>query len=147
MSVHDMSEISKALDASELNEKLARWAGFTQTDIKKSYYWDLGERYAKWIPPSKEYGIKLPDFTSDLNACFRWLVPKLREIMDNLETLTSLEDITFNYEDKEVIAYISYWPITGNEVADNYMATKEGKGDSEALALCLAIEQMMDGAE
>ena len=68
----------------ELNEEMARRAGFIKGDIKHHYYWDIsGERVAKWIEPrtKQNYGVtihrKLPSFTSSTDACFEWLTPYL----------------------------------------------------------------------
>ena len=61
----------------ELNEKLAKWAGFT---------YDPPDEKARrvglipcgmWIAPDGNFDSELPDFTHSLDDCFEWLVPKL----------------------------------------------------------------------
>jgi len=75
-----------------LNKKLAEWAGFEQANIKKHYYWEIGgERLAKWREPNTELHIKLPRFTLSLDACFKWLVPKLEPLGYDLEISNDLE--------------------------------------------------------
>ena len=61
----------------ELNERLARWAGFEYKDTHNPEC-HCGETNFNWITPDGEtlWGWE-PDFTSDETACFKWLVPKL----------------------------------------------------------------------
>ena len=69
----------------ELNEKLAKWAGF------KLHYndWDEERQFPYFIPSGKPWRTHkidsrpVPNFPEDLNACFKWLVPKL---IDKVET-------------------------------------------------------------
>ncbi|KKM22871.1 hypothetical protein LCGC14_1620920 [marine sediment metagenome] len=43
----------------DLNRKLAEWAGFTEADIKKHYYFEIGgERLPKWQELGREWHIK-----------------------------------------------------------------------------------------
>jgi len=108
----------------ELNEKLARWAGFTQT---------VGESLEGiWTFPERSRASNmLPNFTEDLNACFKWLVPK------------------FNW-----------FILSGGAMGDHFTAEcrlyeqKEighkrvfGEAETPALALCKAIEQLIDKGE
>jgi len=69
----------------------------------------------------KTWRKKLPDFPNDLNSCFKWLVPKLAVV--NLTTL-----------------YLSgFWAcVTGEH------GTFDTTADTPALALCLAIEKLID---
>jgi len=89
----------------ELNKKLAEWAGFKYDD------W-LG-----WIYPDGENFDELPDFPNDLNACFKWLVPNIKDDITRMEVL-----ISWAYE----------------------IYTLE---NPPALALCLAIEKLIDGGK
>jgi len=71
------------VETDELNTKLLKFAGFEQADIKKHYYWKLGERYPKWKEPNSSYNYKPPNFTDPgigIAYCFKWLVPKLKEL-------------------------------------------------------------------
>ncbi len=122
----------------ELNEKLAKWAGFKQrgmsyTGIRlwvapdevrhfdKVIKEQQGQEYPRM--PDKDNHYKLPDFPSSLDACFEWLVPKLKGY--------SLSKPTF----------------LGVCVAIVYMGESsfEGVELNPILALCLAIEKLIDG--
>ena len=69
----------------DLNRKMAEWAGFKQLALgRSSFHWEHCQRVPNWMPPnttdvwmSTPY---LPDFTHSLDACFMWLVPKVRGI-------------------------------------------------------------------
>ena len=55
----------------ELNEKLVEWAGF-------AFYPGIPDnpQYGDvWRYPNGDYLPWLPNFTHDLNACFRWIIP------------------------------------------------------------------------
>jgi len=54
------------MENQELNEKLAKWAGFEP------------DAYG-WLYPDKSWWRFLPYFDTDLNACFKWLVPNVEE--------------------------------------------------------------------
>ena len=105
----------------ELHEKLAKWAGFAQSTSGHDIVWLLDN---KW-PPLEE----LPNFTESLDACFRWLVPKLPPLL-----------------------YLAFWPVhfNGQEFWDvplqGYGASFSytERAETPALALCQAIEQLID---
>jgi len=69
-------------DKQKLNEKLAKWAGFTHVPYQKD---DYGRKLNDdcWLQPNEimqcgnNWSFKPPNFTDSLDACFRWLVPKL----------------------------------------------------------------------
>lgn len=109
-----------------LNEKLARWAGFAEADIRKRFYFAIGgERLAKWYRPGSEYSDKLPNFANSLDACFKWLVPKLRAITIN------------NPLDKP-----NEWQVdifAGGGIG-KLLDRTYGEAETPALALCLAVE-------
>lgn len=95
----------------ELNKKLAEWAGFKEKGT--GYVW-----------PDRRFD-KVPDFTESLDACFRWLVPKLHQV-------TIIQE--FNSEAyADVVIQPEY----------EYLHYKEW-AETPALALCLAIEQLID---
>ena len=63
----------------EINKKLAEWAGFTVKNYPEPRVY-LGEK--AWFSPDGLFFsglINFIDFTNDLNACFKWLVPKLQD--------------------------------------------------------------------
>ena len=104
----------------ELNEKLARWAGFEP--IMRCESWS----YVRY--PDGGLAGKLPNFTESLDACFKWLVPKL-----------------FNYELYKGLEPGK--PVRGRPTAKVWFSPGEyarAFEDTQALALCRAIEQLID---
>ena len=103
----------------ELNKKLAEWAGFREE-------FELETGVGFWVYPDGKGDNDLPNFPNSLDACFKWFVPD-----------HDITCIMFIYTDDEVICKV--------EVAWN----KEYEGVAEigkdALALCLAIEKLIDG--
>ena len=115
------------MEEQELNTKLAEWVGFKKANIKWDYHYEVGIRVPDWLYPSdpRYCERELPNFPESLDACFKWLVPKLD--FGQME-LYSLEDGTWlfhlNYVGKEDKGY-------------------SGRGKTPALALCLAIEELI----
>ena len=103
----------------ELNKKLAEWAGINPIPMEKIYY-----------DHSTEIVEDLPNFTQSLDACFKWLVPKL-----NLEE-DELYGITFTYNQPD-------GGITCSVATEKKLS--QAQGGNSALALCLAIEKLIDG--
>lgn len=113
-------------DLQALNERLATWSGFKHTKFKGEYD---GKKFTMsniTQPDGKTYKTyfgDIPDFTSDLNAIFKWLVPKLK----------GLAEIDISSPDEngrtmcKVIAYENSY----------------GNGETPALALCLAIDKLI----
>jgi len=106
----------------ELNKKLAEWRGFTIGDYPEPTIED-GEQ--AWFDPNGMFYSGLDNFIHfphSLDACFKWLVPlavvKLANI--NLSTIKEATQKLFQL-----------WT--------------EQDATSHALALCLAIEKMIDG--
>jgi hypothetical protein len=105
----------------ELNKKLAEWAGFQLSQGATSNH-----PYTI-APDGTVLGIAHPaplNFTSSLDACFKWLVPKLWD-----SGVISLRIA----QDKEG----KYWAFI--------LPVCEVEGETPALALCKAIEQLIDG--
>ena len=106
----------------ELNKKLAEWAVFRllykDIEDRKSWYWvqPNGQTQAIREP--------LPAFPYSLDACFKWLVPKL-PLQEIYIQPTSDNSWQVDIEREE------YW-------AD---------AETPALALCLAIEKLIDGTK
>ena len=106
----------------ELNEKLAKWVGFKpclQDGCVELLVFNEGE--------SDEAVLIIP-FTESLDACFKWLVPKL--------------DNTYTYA-------LYFWD--GDWIAEIHGKGKYAQTDSfndgtktPALALCKAIEKLID---
>jgi len=107
----------------ELKRKMAEFAGFEEADIKKHYYWAIGgQRCAKWQEPNTGYHVRLPNFPNDLNACFKCLVPKLCD---------RLADVYNSTVDEAYQRLFNLW-------------LEEMSHHEPPLALCLAIEKLMD---
>ena len=109
----------------ELNQKLAEWAGFKDIKLKDcgdaelwSYVGTEPDKYSPWKQ------VMLPDFTISLDACFKWLVPKVKYYQIN----------NWNKKQKP-IAFV----LDADE--NTYSASAE----TLALALCKAIEKLIDG--
>ncbi len=63
----------------ELNKKLAEWVGFKfshRNRIKNFFTGELGRYVEFWVYPDKDI-LDLPNLTQSLDACFKWLVPKV----------------------------------------------------------------------
>jgi len=106
----------------DLNCKLAEWAGWTCEN---------GEFHRRWYPPGVKHLIinqyyenyrYLPDFLQSLDACLKWLIPKvdtygLCTVHGNKHLATVIKDAKM-----------------GSAVAE-----------SAPLALCLAVEKLING--
>jgi len=115
----------------KLNEKLARWAGFIEADIRKRYYFAIGgERRAKWYRPDSEYSDRLPNFTNSLDACFKWLVTK---------AIDEGYDIGIFVNERIVVSRFEKPEFYTEELADGISITP--------LALCLAIEKLIKAGD
>ena len=90
----------------ELNEKLTKWA-----------------RIEKWKP--------LPQFTSNLNACFKWLVPRV-------VTMEGILYIGIEFYNWGTEANV--WHNNSNQLP---LYSHQDK--NPAIALCRAIEKLIDG--
>jgi hypothetical protein len=121
-----------------LNEKLARWAGFTYKHCQ-SPLWTY-ERYKEtsdwWEAPRGSRYLECPRFTDSLDACFKWLVPKLVE-EGWLARVQFGPHLQRDFKTRHVCAYVL---LSKPYSQADYDATAE----SPALALCLAIEKLID---
>ena len=113
----------------ELNKKLAGWAGFTEVKCKDCYAepTEYGKGHPHSIchydyPDDSNTHVELPDFTQSLDACFKWLVPKAYP-----------DSISFDYT-----------AISFECEIKCFTKLYHGKGEREALALCKAIEKLID---
>lgn len=106
----------------ELNEKLAKWAGLEQL---VEYY-----KTASIIPNDKY-------FTGSLDACFKWLVPKV------ISDITLEVRVVFDCKPhaKEWSCLLTDTFYTEEEEL-NYLGS--GRGKTPAPALCKAIEKLID---
>ena len=106
----------------ELNEKLARWAGFRKQVLEDLAPIVRHEANLGWsFPDGTTTRWLMPDFTTDLNAQVKWLWPKLPYVV--------LENCQGGY-----MATVSKDMLNQIEVIDA----------NPGLALCKAIEQLID---
>jgi hypothetical protein len=102
----------------ELNKKLAEWAGFEKKlafeSGKHKFYWHVS-------PGGEEADVQ---FTTSLDACFKWLVPRVTPSNE-------VQIIIPPNTEKRFIAVIGH----GEGI----------EADTPALSLCKAIEQLIDG--
>ena len=102
-----------------LNKKLAEWAGFHLDTSMGYWYHELPYWYEDANPPN---------FTQSLDACFKWLVPKLQ--LDGW--LVSLR----GHEFKGYDVLLEFVPRDLDLIRiDN---------NNPALTLCLAVEKLID---
>jgi len=122
-----------------LRKKLAEWAGFKQIGTTKKGYHLLigGQKEIDWYRPDGYlyYGIipnsrgTLPAFPQSLDACFKWLVPKLRQL-----TISNS------------VANTNKWMVdilAGGGVG-KLLDRSYGEAETPALAFCKAIEKLID---
>ena len=101
----------------ELNKKLAKWAGFT-------FF------FGGWKYPDGTKGISV-NFPESLDACFEWLVPELYK-----------QDYYY-----ELLQWNSgqHKAIINKKTAEWAVTVSDAIAETPALALCLAIEKLIDG--
>ena len=122
----------------ELNQKLAEWRGF---ECVSPAFLDTSQDPSMYYPASwKLEGIEgdliwlvdcPPDFTHSLDACLRWLVPKVDGMGYSYELLQ-----WNNGQHKAMLnKRCEGWAQTYTDVV----------AETPAMALCLAIERLIDG--
>ena len=118
------------MNEQELNKKLAEWAGFFYGHSRDAL---TLEPTQGWYYPSATssacMGIELPNFTQSLDACFKWLVPKAILKFCQL----------FKVDIKDAYKYLFQWWIDER--------FKLNDVEVDALALCLAIEKLIDSQQ
>lgn len=115
------------MDVQKLNKKLAEWAGFAYQEemvsIKDEIHDASTPRLVRaWVSPIGFLQRWPPNFIQSLDACFRWLVPKL----DGVGVVDGLK--------------YGYFLGTASKNGNFY----QHEAQSPALALCLAIEKLID---
>ncbi len=120
------------MNEQELNKKLAEWAGFVSSHSSPFGAIPI-DKEPTWYDPNDNWiaNRQLPAFTSSLDACFKWLVPKLN-------TFYSTFEISFDTAENPNRYIIT---IAHHFCGQVYRANSK---DNPALALCLAIEKLVD---
>ncbi len=116
------------MDRQELNKKLAEWAGFVYKFGGEWFYEKYKSTNAWYEAPNGRRFKDLPKFTQSLDACFKWLVPKLFR--------WSLTNVGF---DARVIR-----AMAEAEGRDKLIYQVTAEAETPALALCLAIERLIE---
>ena len=114
----------------ELNEKLARWAGFVKA-VETPRSCDCGEPLPYWQDSNGRNVEYRLNFTESLDLCFKWLVPKVISMGLRCEWGTASKVNSFSIHDEWGRLYAA-------------AHCDRGKGELDALALCRAIEQMIE---
>ena len=114
------------VEETKLNEKLALWAGFKyERHEGPVLHGDMWKWPAGIILPSA------PNFIDSFDMCFQWLMPKLSYVL--LEVNPNSEKGPESY----------YWAsVSDSANFQEYQA--EANKEHVALALCLAIEKVID---
>lgn len=112
----------------ELNRKLAEWAGFAEIP----WYVRAGKQIFEWLSPNAERHNETPDFVKSLDACFKWLVPKL-DINDKV--LVRWSPVR-GY--REYTAEIWIWGFPGKDFVVEWTT------ETPSLALSKAFEAVID---
>ncbi len=111
----------------DLNIKLAKWVGFK-------------EYVAGWQSPNDGRMVydkaSLPYFTESLDACMKWLIPKLQLLGHTME-LEALECKGYKF---------TIFPTIQSRRSDEAFVEPiaSSDNDSPAMAVCNAIEQFID---
>lgn len=126
----------------KLNEKLAKWAGFHQVTRKEVY--DLGH-YTTWENNRGYFESRLPNFTDSLDTCRKWLIPKLDKCSISTNKALSINVDCPDRFTIEVMIDKSY-RTKGGFLVRNELWSRI-REDSPSLALCLAIENLIDKEE
>lgn len=127
----------------ELNEKLLKFAGFTS---KPAPYFNQIVWYYPENISTTAYTLSPPDFTTSLDACFKWLVSKLLEEY-NIESYSFKQNAGIHYSETSIWKKGS--AKHGTEILQdtriaNHFETGTDLDKITPLALCKAIEQLID---
>lgn len=107
----------------ELNKKLAEWAGFEYIEYQmcECHPDRIGKYWRK--PIGGWHSNDTPIFTDSIDTCFKWLVPKLGEILIQLDN------------------YRGDWVCT---IVTNRIKYYAACANTQSLALCLTIEKLIE---
>ena len=124
-----------------LNEKLAEWAGIKVLGISpagepKCSLWGEIDMTGFALYPNDDTARRLCDFTSSLDACFRWLVPKL------LASKWKLSLSWSGIPPGKPACHISCWDAKYSKQTQPHISVV---AETPALAVCMAIEQIIGG--
>lgn len=136
----------EAVGKQKLNKKLAEWAGFEEKPNAVSFGTIDWPDYVWHDPegnPRPDGGIS--NFTQSLDVCFKWLVPKIKSSCLNNYDLSMRGWSDYNGKDQGY-----YWNICRDDsqvVGMRFVEERIEVAETPALALCLAIEKLIDEGE
>ena len=108
-------------------ELLALFAG-----VKAPPEFNILDLCFKYLIPKVWRHKAIPTFET-LDKCFKYLIPAVRKVI-KLESVDFYKD-----EGRQHLVFINYWPLTGDKIADNHLASFYGTGDTEVEALVNAV--------
>ncbi len=110
----------------ELDKKLAEWAGFKAGEVFTQGML-TGHQHFDAPDGTAFLDIDMPNFTQSLDACFKWLVPKLNLLWGSTGRL-------------------EFHPGKGITTCYIFLSNGvfEGASEESSLALCLALEKLAD---
>ena len=127
------------VEMEELNKKIAEWLGWKFHP--HHHVFNQGDAYTvldHWTPSRySKIWVDEPNFTTSLDACFEYIVPKLQaaDISIEITCYRGGSDKSFGVITRDW----SVCDIVHTEPTYNYVS-----GDSLPLALCRAVEKLID---
>jgi len=109
------------IDEKALNEKLAKWAS-----VKYCRYWSHPGHDDRLCDGP------IPNFTQSLDACFKYLMPKL------------IKEKAWNTELRNSPYYPNQFQVVIDNSLNPHLKRYQAQSENQALALCLAIGQLVD---
>ena len=132
----------------ELKGKLATWLGF---ELRKvlcvgMVYYETEQDC--WYYDEREYGFNLPDFTGSLDAINYWIVPKVLQERSLIESYSFKQENGLYYSETNIwdkgCRYSSAIEVLKCDLVSMAFVQDHDLGKANALALCLAVENMID---
>lgn len=120
------------IDKDKLRKKLAEWTGWTYDKGAEHYEGDRYLRYGLWYSPdgNTKGHTHSPNFPESIDTCIKWLVPQALKLLAKKGYIPPIMKLFQLWYDELVT-------LTGDSSNTN----------EAALALCLAIEKLIDGKQ
>lgn len=126
------------MDQQVLNEKIAFWLGFNK--FPEPEWIQNDRRWARYSTPDGYKASLLPPFTSSMNTCIKWILPKLSQLK-----IYEYDVLSFIAPTKTNNRY--YCNLEGyyGKFRRNYRILESA--DSMSLAFCLVVEKLIDSED
>jgi hypothetical protein len=111
----------------KLNKKIAKWCGWK--------YFPEEDQDRRWLIP-KPYNVwtwNCPNFTNSMDACVKWVIPKLHSKLFRLSLYT--------YINLEPLVQID---LAGLTLPEDSPICYRGFGETIPIAFCLVVEKLID---